>query len=151
MINKFFFQIWQLFQLLFCWADIREEKLCCCTLTQAQRIRRAKNVRMNFFVKRTAGPTVILSLRMNSNVKVGLMIPQKPNVIFITSVRIILDILQLSYTYIINLPILFDIIINCMTKSLRIFSSCITIGPRLTLKYLLVLLEHGFLFGPASE
>ena len=66
---------------------------------------------------------------MYSNVQIGNMIQKRPNFYFITSVRTILDISQLSYTYIINLLILFAITENCMPKSLRIYLSFMTVGP----------------------
>ena len=60
------------------------------------------------------------------------MIPQKHYVHFITFVIIIKDTSQSPYTYIIKLPIFLDIIENCMSIFLRIFSSFMTVGPDLT-------------------
>ena len=52
----------------------------------------------------------ILNLRMYSNGKIGYMIQQKPNVYYITRVRILLNTSQLSYTDIINFNTVFDLI-----------------------------------------
>ena len=81
---------------------------------------------------------------MNSNVKISTMISYKHCVYFQIIEVILKDALQRSDIHIINLLLFFDIIENNIAKSLRIFSSFMTVGPGLHVpKYFVYIFGKG--------